>query len=106
TFIQLEFRDPDPARAAAVLAAIMDRSVELAGGLKRSKLDEQTEVLDEQVQLVEADLREAERQLESFRVQTITLPTDQSSAIAPGLQQTRAPALDDFFSLRTELEEL
>ena len=106
TFIQLSLRHVDPERAASVLAAVMERHVELSGQMTRTRLDATTAVLEEQLGVVEGDLREAERQLESFRVVTITLPTDAFSAIAPGLQQTRAPVLNEFFDLRTELEDV
>lgn len=39
-------------------------------------------------------------------METITLPSDESSAIAPGLRQTRGPVFNEFFELRLSLEDL
>ena len=106
SFIQLQLTDRDPNRAAAVLESVLERTVDLARGIKRSRLDETNLVLSEQLRVVEDDLRQAEEDLESFRVETITLPSDESSAIAPGLRQTRGPVFNEFFELRLSLEDL
>jgi capsular exopolysaccharide synthesis family protein len=106
TFIQLGFSDVSPERAASVLESLMQRTVDVAADMKRSDLDEANRILSAQLAVVEHDLNEAERQLESFRVETITLPTDAASPIAPGLQQTSAPVITQFFQLRLELDAL
>ena len=106
TFIQVTHRDADPARAAGVLESVMQRIVDVARDLKRGQLDATNKILGEQLQSVEADLLKAEQDLESFRVQTITLPSDQSAPIAAGLQRTQDPVMNQFFTLRLELEEL
>lgn len=105
-FIRIELRGLEPRRLGAVVAGLMERHVELAAELKSGHLDEQTEVLARQLQQVEVELAEAERRLESFRVETVTLPSEQSGAIEPGLEMTRGPVFDAFFQMRVEQEQL
>ncbi|HET9949670.1 MAG TPA: polysaccharide biosynthesis tyrosine autokinase [Longimicrobiales bacterium] len=104
-FLQLSLRGSDPGKLATILNSLMDRHVALAAELKRAKLDEQLEILEEQLRYTEAELADAEQELEEFRVRTISLPSDRTP-IAPGLQVTRDPVLDNFFQMRIRVEEL
>lgn len=106
TFISVALPGRDPEKIAAVLNAILEREVELAAELKAADLLERTSVLDAQLATVEAELRNAERALESFRVNTITLPSDAPIPIQPGLQSTTAPVISGFFAMNLRLEEL
>jgi len=85
---------------------LRQQAVELAAELKRGKMDELTRILEEQLAQVQRELQGAENELESFKVRTVTLPSEETGAIAPGLQQTRDPVLSDFFSRRLELERV
>jgi capsular exopolysaccharide synthesis family protein len=105
-FLRLLLSGRDPVKTARTLNAVMHRHVEVAADLKRNKLDELTSILKQQLDTVEADLREAEQQLESYQVQTITLPSEETSPIVPGLEQTRAPVFGEFFQLRVNLDAL
>jgi len=105
-FIRLQLRGGNPSRIAGTLNAVMERHVEVAAELKRGQLDELTTILQEQLQTVEANLRAAEIELERYKVQTITLPSEESSPIVPGLEQTRTPALGEFFQLRMAHDQM
>jgi polysaccharide biosynthesis transport protein len=104
-FIRLELRGRNPERTAATVNGIMERHVEVAADLKRGHLDEQTEILGRQLQQQEVELREAEQALEAFRVQTVTLPSEERMAIQPGLEMTRDPVFAEFFRMRMEQDE-
>lgn len=106
TFIRVELTGTDPERVSRIVNAVMDRHVSVAARMKRRNLDERTRVLRRQLDTVETELRTAERELESFRVETITLPSDRSAAIEPGLEMTRDPVFSNFFDLRLELEQV
>jgi capsular exopolysaccharide synthesis family protein len=106
SFMRLELTGADPARTAATLNAIVDRYVEVAAELKRSKLDELTVILREQLTKAETNLHGAETALEGFRVNTITLPSDRASPIAAGLEVTRDPVFTNYFSLQTERDQI
>lgn len=105
-FLNLSLRGSDPRRLAATLNATMDRYVEVAAQLKRARLDQLTAILEEQRQYAERNLRDAEIALEGFRVRTVTLPTSQSTPVAPGLALTRDPVFGSFFDMKVSREDL
>ena len=105
-FIQLSLSGPNPERLASVLNTLLERHVTVAADLKRSKLDENLKTIEIQLASTEDSLAAAEQDLEGFRVRTITLPTDRSTPIAPGLQQTLSPVFDRFFQMKVELDEV
>jgi polysaccharide biosynthesis transport protein len=106
SFLQLELEGRDASATASTLNAIADRFVEVAAELKRQKLTELSQILREQLNSSYADLRRAEGSLETFRVRTITLPSEQSSPVAPGLEQTTNPAFQAFFNMRVQRDQL
>ncbi len=106
SFISLELAGKDRVEISNVVNEIMNRTVALAGTLKRGQLDERTRILSDQLRRTEQELRFAETTLEEFRVQTITLPSDQATPIAAGLQLTRDPVYQRFFRLRGEVETI
>lgn len=104
-FMRLELSGTDAARLSRTLNGLTDRYVEVAAELKRSKLDELTAILEEQLLYAQQRLAQAETDLQGFRVQTITLPTE-SNPVTPGLAETQDPVFDNYFSMRIEREEL
>lgn len=105
-FLRVQLEGADPERIARVLNALMDQHIRVAADLKRGNMDERTRILRDQLSLVEEELAAAERALEGFRVETITLPSDPSTPIAAGLELTRGPVFSDFFEKKVELEQL
>ncbi|HSH46170.1 MAG TPA: polysaccharide biosynthesis tyrosine autokinase [Longimicrobiales bacterium] len=105
-FLQISMQGRDPEQITDIINTTIHRYVDVAAELKRARLDELTEILAEQLNYAETQLREAEIALEDFRVRTITLPSDRSTPVAAGLAQTRDPVFDNFFSMRVELEEV
>ena len=106
-FLRLQLSGSDATATAATLNAIADRFVEFATLLKREKLVVNSGVLREQLASAYSDLRAAENALESFRVGTITLPSERGSTqLAPGLTETRDPVRNAFFQLRIDRDAL
>jgi len=105
-FLQLTYRGTDPVRISAILNAVMTRFVFIAAQLKRQQLDELTKILNEQRLYAEQALKDAEIALETFGVQTITLPSEQGAPIAAGVQQTQAPVLSNYFNMKVQQEDL
>lgn len=105
-FLRLSLSGADPQRLADVLNAVMERHVEIAAELKRSKLDQTREILEGQLQVMDAELAQAEADLEEFRITTISLPTDRATPIAPGLEVTRDPVITGFFNMQVQLEQI
>lgn len=105
-FIKVSLNGPDADRTARTLNAVLDRYLEVASQLKKEKLTQLSGILDEQLGTSAARLKAAELALESFRVQTITLPSDQGNPVQAGLEQTRDPVFKSFFDTKVEREQL
>lgn len=105
-FLRVGLEGTDPRTIAATLNALVQRYVEVADQLKRDKLTELVGILKEQLDQAERRLRESESELQRFRVQTITLPSDRATPVAPGLALTRDPVFTNFFDMRIELEQV
>lgn len=104
-FLSVRLTGTNPAELAMVLRELGDRFVTVAARLKRAKLDTLTAILNEQLAIAQSDLDNAEVALESFKVSTITEPTDRAGPVAPGTAETRDPALTRFFDMRLDVEE-
>lgn len=105
-FLRVELRGSSPTRTASVLNAVTDRFVGVAGELKGAHLYELTNILEEQLDYARQNLEQAEQELESFRISTITLPSDRAAPMAAGLEMTRDPVFGSFFQLRLEQEQV
>lgn len=104
-FLFLAYSGGHPELVAQVTNELADRYVEVAAELKRSKLSELRQILETQLVYAEENLRQAELALESFRVSTITLPSD-AAPVTPGVEATRASAYSNFFDLKIQREVL
>lgn len=105
-FLNLSLSGKNPDKIASILNSVMRRHVDVAADIKRRKLDETLVILEEQLSLMEAELAQAEQDLEEFRVFTISMPSDQSTPIAPGLQITRDPVFGNYFDMKVQVEQL
>ncbi len=105
-FVRVELEGPNPVLIAATVNALVERYEDVAAELKREKLTELANILNEQLQQSEENLRRAELALESFRVQTITLPTERATPMAPGVVYTTDPVMDNFFQMKVAREQL
>lgn len=105
-FVRLGLHGNDPLRLANGVNAVSEQFVQIAADLKRARLDELTRILTEQVEWAQAELEEAEFTLQNFKVQTISLPSERATPLAPGLEQTNDPVFTNFFNLKLEQEEL
>jgi len=105
-FLMLRFSNENPELSASILNSLATQYVEVAAELKRAQLEEFRDILERQLTYSEENLRQAELALENFRVQTITLPSDQATPINPGIEATRAPALSSYFQLSIDREAL
>jgi capsular exopolysaccharide synthesis family protein len=105
-FIRLSLEGADPNGVTAVVNAVADRFVEVGAELKRAHLSELVDILETQRLYAEKNLRDAEIALEGFRVGTITLPSDKGTPVAPGLQSTQDPVMQNYFEMKIQREQL
>lgn len=104
-FLWLRYQDADAKGAARILNAWVAEYVNVAAELKRSNVREFAKILEEQLRFAEKATQDAERAYESFRVNTITLPT-QAGPVAPGIEATLDPALKFFFEQKIQYDNL
>ena len=95
-FLTVTLPGTDPELAANTLNAWVDEFVDVAGELKKRNLVESANILDQQLTFAEAALKGAESSLQEFRIRTITLPTEGSGPVAPGVEATQDPAMKAF----------
>lgn len=107
SFLRISLRGTDPQAITATINAVAERFVEVATFLKRDKLTQMREILAAQLERSAVELRAAENALETFKINTITLPSDRgASPIASGLAETRDPVRLAFFRLRVDRDSL
>lgn len=105
--LRMSMRGQDPTLTAATVNAVASQFVAVATLLKREKLTTVTNVLREQLESARVDLTNAEQALQTFKVNTITLPSDRGATpIATGLAETADPVRLAFFQLRLDREAL
>lgn len=105
-FMRINYSGTDPERVTGVVNALAERLVVVATELKRVQSEELSKVLHEQLTAAERALVGSESALEGFRVQTITLPTDGATPIAPGVEATSNPAMGSYFALKFQADQL
>jgi len=105
-FLRIQLTGSDPDQIAATVNAVTRRLVDIATEMKNAKLNEQAALLYEQLQRAEERLRQADNELESFRIATITEPTERATPVAPGLVQTRDPVFNNFFDMKIEQDQI
>lgn len=103
--LRLSLRGDDPIVAASVLNDVVNRFIGVATALKSEKLTTVTRVLGEQLASARTDLQVAETELQRYKVETITLPSEGAVATTAGLTETN-PARQAFFQLRVDRDVL
>ncbi len=107
SFMRVSLRGTDPIEITETVNALAARFVEVGAFLKRDKLTQVTEVLREQLDRSQVALRDAENALETFKIQTITLPSDRGATpIASGLSVTQDPVRTAYFRQRLDRDSL
>lgn len=96
SFIFLQLKGENAQRTAQTLNAWVEQFVVVATRLKKQKVQQLAGILEGQREYAMRDLQNAEAELESFRVRTVTQPTERQS-ITPGLEMTTSPVFDSYF---------
>jgi capsular exopolysaccharide synthesis family protein len=104
-FLSLTFRGPDPVLAEKVLNTWLAEFVDVAADLKKRNVVDFAKILQNQLEYANINLVNAQRALEDFRVQTITLPAESGPAAAV-VELTLDPLMASFFEQRAEFDNL
>jgi capsular exopolysaccharide synthesis family protein len=105
-FLRLTLQDPDPQVAARIVNLWVRRFVDFASALKKRKLVDYTNTLEDQFRTAKRALDSSEVALSSYRVRTITQGGEGGVPIAAGIQETRDPVMRDFFTRKIDYEDL
>jgi len=104
-FLKISLTGGEAQRTADALNAWAEQFVASSGDLKKRHLVEFKKILSDQLSIAEHELRTAEIQLEQFRVNTITLPSD-GAPVAGGVQATRDPVIANYFQQKQTLSDV
>jgi len=104
SFIFLTLKGENAQRTAQTLNAWVEQFVAVAMRLKKQKVAQLASILEGQREYAMRDLQNAEAELESFRVRTVTQPNERQT-IAPGLEMTNSPVFDTYFRNRLIAEQ-
>lgn len=105
SFMKLTLKGMDPVASATTLNVWVKQFVSTATDLKKRNVTEFTRILAGQLHYAENQLRDADNALQTFRVKTITLPSEET-AVVPGLESTRDPTYDAFFKLKVDYDNV
>lgn len=94
--LRMSLEGTNPVLLAATLNTVLDQFVKVAAQLKRESLTAARVTIEDQIARAEERLRAAERSLESFKVNTITLPSE-NTVVAAGAQMSLNPVFSKFF---------
>lgn len=94
----------DPQRTTDVMSTLVDEFIAAAAALKRRNVTEVAKALKQQVDFAERELRNAESELENFRVRTIALPSEASSPAGGGEDRQTNPVFESFFTRQVEFD--
>lgn len=105
SFIRLQLSGTDPHLTAAALNTWSTQFVAEAAALKKRNLIEFEKILESQLVVAEREMRSSEIALESFRVNTITLPSE-GGPVSAGVEMTRDPVMQSYFRQKTDYDDL
>lgn len=105
-FLWLSYAAPDPRLAQRTLNTWLDEFVRVAAELKKLNVVEFAKVLEEQLKFAEKATQSAESAYQSFRVNTIILPTEGGPVAARSVEGDRDPALTSYFDQKIEYDNL
>lgn len=103
-FLRLKLTAENGELAATTLNRWLEEFTSVSSRLKKRNVVDFANVLEDQLKSSQARLNAAEQELENFKVNTITMPSEQGATLAAGLQETRDPVFKAFFDQKFEYE--
>jgi capsular exopolysaccharide synthesis family protein len=94
--MRLQMTGQEPAMLAAKMNTLLDQFVKEAARLSKSNLETVAATVEEQMDEAKSRLNAAEGSLESYSVNTITLPSD-NAVVAPGVAMATSPVFNKYF---------
>jgi polysaccharide biosynthesis transport protein len=103
--MNLSLRGEDPAKTEVALNEWMALFVNYAGLLRNGGVAQNANAVKTAYESAQARLKTARQDLERFKVNTITLPSNQT-VLAPGMSLTQNPVLEQFTRFRMESQNI
>lgn len=94
--MRLQMTGDKPALLAAKMNTLLDQFVKEAHRLSRENLATIATTVEEQMMEADKRLKSAEGSLEAFKVNSITLPSE-NTVVSPGVQMATSPVFNKFF---------
>ena len=108
--IGLTLRGTATQKPAATLNAMLGRFIEVASELKKRELNAQSTTLSAQLDASQAKLQDAERELENYRIATISKPSETPTVMSTddrsGTVSVGQPVFNNYFAHKAEAEAL
>ena len=106
-FLRLEMTGTDPRKLASVMNTLTERYITVAAELKKAKLNELANILQDQLAYAAGNLQAEESAYQGFRVSAITQPSESRGVpSAPGVQLVQDPVFQNYFQLKLEKEQI
>jgi capsular exopolysaccharide synthesis family protein len=103
SFLFLRMTGENAQRSAETLNAWVEQFVAVATALKKKNITYQASILEGQQQYAAKALTDAENALESFRVRTVTEPSERQT-IQPGIELTNSPVFENYFKDKVQAD--
>ncbi len=103
-FIRLKLSGESGELAATTMNRWLEEFTTVSNRLKTRNVVDFANVLEQQVLTAQQRLKEAETQLETFKVRTITEPSEAGTAMAAGTQTINDPVLKSFFDEKFQFD--
>ncbi len=104
-FLRLSLMGKDSELTARILNRWVEEFLRTADRLKKRNLVEFAKILRAQLDYASVQLKNAEIALESFKVNTITQPSE-GTPVSAGVEEFRDPVFDSFFNQKVQHEEV
>jgi polysaccharide biosynthesis transport protein len=104
-FLRLSLVGTDSDLTARILNRWVEEFLRTAERLKKRNLVEFAKILRGQLDYAQVQLKEAEIELESFKVNTITQPSE-GTPVSAGVEEFRDPVFQSFFDQKVQHEEV
>ncbi|HEU4564549.1 MAG TPA: polysaccharide biosynthesis tyrosine autokinase [Gemmatimonadaceae bacterium] len=105
SILQVTLTGTDRARLAPTLNQLVEDFVATAADIQSGNTVQTAQQLRRQADSAAVALRAAETALETYRVATITEPTD-ATPVTPGLQQTMSPVMQDYYAKKAAYDNI
>ncbi len=103
-FIRLKLSGENGEMAATTLNRWLEEFTSVSNRLKTRNVVDFSNVLEQQVQTAQQRLKDAETALETFKVRTITEPSENGAIMAAGTQANNDPVFKGFFDEKFQFD--